>query len=96
MRARVLVAYDVSQAKRLQRIHKTMRGFGEAMQYSVFLCELSDHERVLMKAAVCEIMNMEQDRVLIVDLGPADGRGSACLEVLGRQEPPQESGAVIV
>ncbi|MBI3273310.1 MAG: CRISPR-associated endonuclease Cas2 [Planctomycetes bacterium] len=96
MRARYLVAYDVSDAKRLRRMHRTMRGFGESLQFSVFLCDLSEHERVLLRSAVTEVMKMDEDRLLIVNLGPADGRGGECLEVMGRQHPPEEIGAVVV
>ncbi len=96
MRARYLVAYDVSDPKRLRLVHKTVRGFGEAMQYSVFVCDLSDHEKVLLRGAVAEIIHADEDRVMIVHLGPADGRGAQCFEILGRQHAAEDPGAVIV
>lgn len=77
-------------------MRKTVRGFGVSLQYSVFLCELSEHERVLLRSAVSEVINADEDRVLIVNLGPPDGRGGQCLETLGRQHEPEESGALIL
>jgi CRISPR-associated protein Cas2 len=33
-----LVCYDICEPKRLRRVHKVMKGFGEPWQYSVFFC----------------------------------------------------------
>ena len=41
MRNAYLVCYDVCDDKRLQKIYKTMRGWGDHLQLSVFQCELS-------------------------------------------------------
>ncbi|MGH7718443.1 MAG: CRISPR-associated endonuclease Cas2 [Gemmatimonadaceae bacterium] len=97
MRHRYLVTYDVSDAKRLRRVFKKLMGFGEPLQYSVFQCDLSDVERLKLREAVSNIINHAEDRVLIVDLGPADGRAALAFECLGVQrEIPKERGAVIV
>ena len=52
MRKRFLVCYDVSDPKRLARTYRKMNGFGEPVQYSVFICDLSSKERVLLEAAL--------------------------------------------
>ncbi len=96
MRHRFLVAYDVSEAKRLRRTFKVMRGFGDPVQYSVFLCDLSPTEEVLMKTALEEVIHHREDRVLVVDLGPADGTAPDRLAVLGRQDLPERMTAVVV
>ena len=36
MRNTYLVCYDVCEDKRLRAVHKTMRDFGDHLQYSVF------------------------------------------------------------
>src|SRR4051794_37111107 len=43
-RRRYLMAYDFSDPKRLRRVCKVMEAYGERLQYSVFLCDLSDME----------------------------------------------------
>jgi CRISPR-associated protein Cas2 len=96
MRHRFLVAYDVSDAKRLRRIFKLMRGFGDPVQYSVFLCDLSATEQMLMKTALDEVIHHREDRVLVVDLGPADGTALDRLAILGRQDLPERLTAVVV
>ncbi len=46
-----LVTYDIMDPKRWQKVHRTMKGFGQRLQYSVFACELSGAQRVRMVAA---------------------------------------------
>ena len=88
MRNRFIVTYDVSDPKRLHKTAKKMEGFGDRLQYSVFVCDLSKKELVLLKAALMEIINEKEDRVLIIDAGPASGRGGKTLTALGRQASP--------
>ena len=96
MRHRYLVAYDVMDPGRLRGMRRTILGFGEPMQYSVFLCTLSARERVLLVAAVTEVMKHDEDRVMIVDLGPTGGRGDAAIQFLGRSEPLPDRDSVIL
>ena len=98
MRRRDLVAYDVSDPKRLRRVFRAMNGFGDAVQYSVFLCDLADAERELLQQRLTQLLHLREDRVLIVNLGPADGRSTSALEVLGRQLDvmPEDYRAFIV
>ncbi len=96
MRKHYLVTYDVSDAKRLRRVFKTMRGFGDHVQYSVFVCELSDRELVMLEDALERVINKREDQVLIVDLGPSEGRGANCISALGRAFTRPERHAVVV
>jgi CRISPR-associated protein Cas2 len=97
VRHRYVVAYDVTDPKRLKLVHKKMCGFGDWLQYSVFRCDLSDVELTLMKEAIGAIINHAEDRVMLVDIGPVDGRGAAAFEFLGvGRAPAPGEGAVIV
>ena len=96
MRHRFLVCYDVSDPKRLARTYRKMNGFGEPAQYSVFICDLSPRERVLLEAALTAILNLKEDRALIVDMGPSEGRGSASYTSLGNARQMPRRTAVIV
>lgn len=90
-----LATYDVSDAKRLRRIHKIMRNFGEALQYSVFQCRLTGTERIRLLEALHAAMDLTEDRVMLADLGPASGRGAESVEWIGRapQEPLFDQGS---
>jgi CRISPR-associated protein Cas2 len=97
MRNVFLVCYDIADAKRLRRTYKKMRGFGDAVQYSVFRCELSPTEKQLLKEQLWEILNWEHDRVMVLDLGPVGARGDDCVEYWGRpREEPEGRSAMIV
>ena len=85
MRHRFLVCYDVADPKRLARTYRKMNGFGEPAQYSVFICDLSPKERALLETALTEILNLKEDRVLIVDMGPSEGRGRERFHHLGQR-----------
>ena len=97
MRNVYLVCYDVADAKRLRRTYKKMRGFGDSMQYSVFRCELSPTEKQRLKESLWEILNWDQDRVMLLDLGPVGARGDDCVEFWGQpRELAADRSAVIV
>jgi CRISPR-associated protein Cas2 len=87
----------IADAKRLRLVYKTMCGHGDPLQYSVFRCELSDMELQKLKDVLWPIVNLEEDRVMIVDLGPAAGRGDECVEFWGapRVEPPDRTAAIV-
>lgn len=84
MRQRFLVTYDVSDAARLRKVFKMMKGFGRHVQYSVFVCDLSELGRAELKATLGGVINPTDDQVLLFDLGPTDGRGIHVIESLGR------------
>lgn len=78
-----LIAYDIACPKRYRKIYKAMKGHGDPLQYSVFRCELTDMELECLKMTLWPILNLSKDRVMIVDLGPIDGRGDECIEFWG-------------
>jgi CRISPR-associated protein Cas2 len=72
-RRRHLIAYDIREPSRLRRVCKTMESYGERLQYSVFICDLSRAELVRCRATVEDHMDLTQDSVVIVDLGEPSG-----------------------
>lgn len=95
-RSLFLVAYDVRDPRRLRRIHKKLSGFGETLQFSIFQCELTYAEKLLMVGEVSEIIHHMEDRVLIVNMGRRRGRAGRVMEVLGGQQLPPGSGPMII
>jgi CRISPR-associated protein Cas2 len=97
MRSVFLVCYDVADDKRLRKTYKKMCGFGDPMQYSVFRCELSPTEKQLMKESLWEILNWDQDRVMLLNLGPVGARGDECVEFWGdpRVDLPRRAAVIV-
>jgi len=93
-RRRYLVAYDIREDRRLRNVATCMEGYGERIQYSVFICDLSEQEAVLMRGDVELRMKPSEDSVMIIDLGRA-GDSSRFL-FLGYHEKLPASSPVIV
>lgn len=96
MRNAFLVTYDICDDKRLRRVFKLMRDWGDHLQYSVFECQLNRAELIKLKTELKQIIHASQDQVLFVDLGPAAGRGERVIEALGRPYVSLASPCVIV
>jgi len=83
MRTTYLVCYDITDAKRLRRVFKTCKNFGNHLQYSVFECDLNSTEKACLERALGEVLKHDEDQVLFVSLGPAQGRGERVITALG-------------
>ena len=95
-RHRYVVCYDVREPVRLRRTHDTMLGYGDPLQYSVFLCDLSPAELVLLEAALRRVVKLAEDSVLIIDLGPASGIARRRIRSLGQGRLPERPRVTVV
>lgn len=95
-RNRFVVCYDVRDPARLRRTHRTMLGYGDPLQYSVFLCELSRAERVLMEMALRRVVALREDSVIVIDLGPARGVAAKRIFELGVGRVPRPERGLVV
>jgi CRISPR-associated protein Cas2 len=73
-----------------------MNGFGDHMQYSVFRCELSDQEKVVLIEKLHKILKHDEDQILFFPLGPVSGEREQNIYSMGRSYIPLERGPVIV
>jgi CRISPR-associated protein Cas2 len=96
MRNTFLVTYDICEDKRLAKVHKIMRSFGDHLQYSVFECQLTQADLARCRHRLSEVINYKKDQVLFVDLGPAEGRGDRVITALGKPYSPIDSPCIIV
>ncbi len=95
-RTTYLVCYDICDDKRLRAVYKTMRDFGDHLQYSVFECQMTPTDLARCRYALSKIIHHEQDQVLFVDLGPSEGRGDRVITALGKPYVPIDSPCIIV
>ena len=91
-----LVSYDISNEKRLTHVYKTMLGFGAHTHYSVFLCNLYSKGHAELIEALDRLINHDEDRIMVVNLGPADGRVKNNIEFLGRHPQREKREALII
>lgn len=59
--------------------------------------ELSPTEKQLMKESLWSILNWNQDRVMLIDLGPVGARGDECMEFWGepRTNLPRRCAVIV-
>lgn len=96
MRHTFVVTYDICDPKRLRKVYKTMLGWGEHLQLSVFQCELNQRELVDLRAELDRLIRPSEDQVLFVDLGLAEGRAANAITSLGRPYIDPERVAIVV
>jgi CRISPR-associated protein Cas2 len=84
----------IAQEARHGRPMPCMEGYGTRIQYSVFVCDLSDREMILMRGDVEALMKKSEDSVMVVDLGQAADYSRFLF--LGHHEKLPSSTAVIV
>ena len=71
-------------------------GSGNRFSTRCSACDLSRKERVLLEEALMETINVKEDRVLIIDTGPSEGRAGGALKTLGRQIVPEARDVTVV
>ena len=96
MRNTYLVCYDIRDDKRLRKVFKTMRNWGDHLQYSIFECQFTAIDLAKCQHELSEIINHGHDQVLFVDLGPAAGRGERVITALGQPYTPMNAPCIVV
>ncbi|MDN5797029.1 MAG: CRISPR-associated endonuclease Cas2 [Intrasporangium sp.] len=92
-RRRYLIAYDIAHPRRLRLTCKVMEGYGDRLQYSVFLCDLSGAELAQWERDIRPVLNLGEDSIVVIDLGRPETVRMQCLGVM-RQIP--HSGPTVV
>jgi CRISPR-associated protein Cas2 len=89
----IVVSYDIHDPKRLVRVARMMKDYGERVLYSVFECNLSGAGFERMKERVEQIIDHMEDSVRYYFLC---GKCIENVEVSGMGEPFQEDELVII
>lgn len=66
------VVYDIADPKRWRSVFKTMHGYGDWVQLSVFQCRLTRVRHAELIADLDNLIHNGEDHVVIIDIGPAD------------------------
>lgn len=87
-----VIAYDIPSDRRRSKLHKTLSGFGQWTQYSLFECYLSEKERLTLRHKVDKLLDVEEDSVRFY---PLCENCVDKVETIG-SEAPEEPEAFIV
>lgn len=96
MRTSYLVCYDISDEKRLRQVFKTMKSYGDHLQFSVFECQFTATDLARCRAELRSIIHGNEDQVLFIDLGPAEGRGDRVITALGKPYTNLDAPCIVV
>lgn len=96
MRNTYLVTYDIRNAKRLRKVFKTMRDFGDHLQYSVFECQFNPIDLAKCRHELSGVIKHDEDQVLFINLGPTEGRGERVISALGQPYSPIRAPCIVI
>ncbi|MGC8885757.1 MAG: CRISPR-associated endonuclease Cas2 [Verrucomicrobiia bacterium] len=60
----IVVAYDISDNRRLAKVAKVCEDYGTRVQYSVFECYLNEWQFINLWTQILELIDETQDRVV--------------------------------
>ena len=93
---RHLIAYDIADDRRRDRVAKRLQSFGVRVQYSVFLVDLRPAKIRRLLAALEELIDRGEDSVLVCDLGPIVDIRPQSFHYLGVSRPEPHSGPIVI
>ena len=88
-----IVAYDISDPKRLRRVATACEDYGYRRQLSVFLVRLSATDFVRLRNRLFELIKHDEDQVLFI---PLCARCVGAIESLGRPTEPADAKDVVL
>lgn len=80
---RFLIAYDIPNDRRRHAISVILQGFGERVQYSVFMINCSPDKIPILLHELEETMDSGEDSILVCDLGASKLVDSKVISRLG-------------
>lgn len=94
----ILVTYDVDTttkdgARRLRYVAKACLDYGQRVQNSVFECELSEAQYLLLKERIKNIIDFSLDSIRFYVLSKNENRR---VEVYGKETAYKVDGALII
>lgn len=92
----VLVSYDMAEDRRRNRVAKTLRDYGDRIQYSVFCCQVNPRELHRLKQLLQDVVKGDCDRIFFVDAGKVDGQKPMPeVSYIGQPWAPEERAQII-
>ena len=88
-----IVAYDISDPKRLRKVARACEDYGYRKQYSVFLCRLSATDFVKLRSRLYDIIDLNADQVLFI---PLCGKCVNAIEAIGRPTEAADAKDVVL
>jgi len=93
---RTLIAYDLSEDKRRNKLAHKLQSYGDRVQYSVFVIDTSPAKLRRLKSEIRKIINEKEDSVLFCDLGLVASVCDSRFDCIGRTRPTTDTSIIIL
>lgn len=93
---RYLIAYDITDDHRRITVAKLLESHGDRIQYSVFIIDAKPATLVRLRHALTRIIMLNQDSLVLADLGPLAHAAARRMEFVGRIRPITGQGPVVL
>lgn len=91
-----LIAYDVPDDRRRTRLATVLKGYGERVQYSVFMVDCPPSHLLVLRHDLTDAMDIDQDSVVICDLGMSTSADAQRITWLGGQRYQSGGRSIII
>lgn len=93
---RNLVAYDVPDDRRRTRLANCLLTYGDRIQYSVFVADVSPSSLIRLQDHIREIIDPSEDSVLFCDLGRVSELNESRFNFLGLERDITDNDVLIL
>ena len=90
------VVYDIAKSKRWRKLYRTLQGYGEWVQLSVFQCRLTRTRYAKLIAECDSLINHTEDHIVFIDVGNAESLKPRIVSLGKRTVNPIEREVVII
>ena len=92
MKRNYLIGYDISNPKRLAKVAKIMKEYGDRIQYSFFHCWISEAQKKRLMGRIKQTIHERDDQVIIVPVTPEQLKS---IEFIGVKNQLEVEGVLI-
>jgi len=73
MRGYYILSYDIVDQKRWRKVFRIAGDFGDPLQYSVFICFLSEKDKAILTEKLKNVISKDEDRVVLIKIRATEG-----------------------
>lgn len=93
---RFLIAYDITDDRRRDRVARCLQRHGDRVQFSVFIVDVNPARILRLRRELSAIIVVDADSVLICDLGLTNSSHGQNLSFIGRTRPITGDGSRVL
>ncbi|MCQ4610548.1 MULTISPECIES: CRISPR-associated endonuclease Cas2 [unclassified Corynebacterium] len=93
---RTLICYDIIHDRRRDRVATTLQEYGDRVQYSVFIVDISPARLLQLKSELEQLIDSDEDSILFCDLGRVAELNEQRFGYLGKSREVTDNDVLIL